>query len=477
MRKFGWLVLVMTLVVPALAHAKLGPLDPSFARHGKLVVSAPKPEIDESGLKYKAVPMNMALAPGGKLVRANSRTVEELLANGRRNPNFGRSGVVPITVAAGSRFALAAVAVDSLGRVLVAGTTEPPPGAGEGPAHFPAPPAATGSLYRFLPNGKPDPTFGLGGSMTSSFGQAPPSGPGPGGHYPYATVTGEFPYMTPSVQVTGLAVDSANRPVVLGASTSRITQCDPAGPAAYLTRTFVARLDPIGNPDPGFGLREGVLTDNFVEDPRGFALQSSGKVLYTNPGEEHCPRIPSGDPPTVSFVSPSGQPGHRVPTSANLGSRTQKVLGIAIDRRGRILVLLEKQLWEAGGEPAGILVRRLTPNGAPDLTFGNHGSVSPQLPRRADLTALATDGRGRVLLAGSAPSGRGSAFLVMRLNAAGKVDRTFGRQGRTTTNFPGNARASQVSIDNRGRIVVGGTMTTMRLQSEYGFVFARYRPR
>jgi uncharacterized delta-60 repeat protein len=475
MRKFFWLGMLLILMVPGMAQAKAGALDPSFGKHGKLVIPQSQPELDESGVKYPALAMDMTLAPGGKMVLANSHLIEERRADGSRNLNFGRRGVVPIPVAAGSRFALAGIAVDALGRVLVAGTTEPPAGAGEGPPNFSSPPPAMGTVYRFLSNGKPDANFGSGGSVTSTFSQAPPSGPGPAGRYPYTSVPGEYPYATPSVRVTGLAVDSLYRPVVLGSSVARVTQCVPAGTVTYLNRTFVARLDPTGKPDLEFGSADGVATNPYVEDPSGPALQPSGKILFTNPGEEACERIPSAEPPTVTFLGNDGQTGRQVPTSANLGSLSQLVRGLAVDRRGRILVLLQKQVWEAGGEPDGILVRRLTPSGAADPSFGKGGSISPKLPPRADLTTLTTDGRGRVVLAGSTSGGSGRGFLVMRLNRAGKVDRSFARKGRVTASFPGNARASQVSIDKRDRIVVGGTMTTTRLNTEYGFVFARYR--
>jgi uncharacterized delta-60 repeat protein len=469
MKKLGWLGTLLLLLVPAIAQAKPGQLDPSFAKLGKLVVAAPKPQPDESGVKYPAVPMAMATAPGGKLVSADSHTVEEFLAGGRPNRGFGRRGAVSLRVPEGWTFALASVAVDSHGRVLVAGTAESTAGRqAQGPLGLSGPPLDQATVYRFLPDGKPDTSFGAGGVVRSDFDQAPPT-------ELRRSVRGEFAYGTASVRVSGLAVDVQDRPVVLGSSVSRVTECDYAGIPADFNRTYVARLTASAEPDRSFG-SSGVVTDDLLEDPNGLALTPAGGIVHTNPSEERCPRYPTGKPPAVTLLNDNGGFDWRISSVGTNSSLEREVQAVAVDSRGRIVILLENNpIWDEEEWPPTPTIRRLLPNGSPDTSFGHGGSTSQTLPLRSNLLDLATDGRGRVLLAGSTPTKRGRAFLLMRLSAAGRREHDFGRGGSVITDFPGNAGASQIAIDQRHRIVVGGTMTTTRLPTGYGFVFARYR--
>jgi hypothetical protein len=67
-------------------------------------------------------------------------------------------------------------------------------------------------------------------------------------------------------------------------------------------------------------------------------------------------------------------------------------------------------------------------------------------------------------------------FAVQRLNAAGKQQAWFGRKGIARAGFGRRAKATptQVQIDSRGRIVVGGTVRAPWLSTGYGLAFARF---
>jgi hypothetical protein len=69
-------------------------------------------------------------------------------------------------------------------------------------------------------------------------------------------------------------------------------------------------------------------------------------------------------------------------------------------------------------------------------------------------------------------------FVLGRLNPKGTYDRSFGNRGKVTTGFggPSSAIASQVTLDAKGRILVGGSVITPELQSGGGFAIARYLP-
>ena len=62
------------------------------------------------------------------------------------------------------------------------------------------------------------------------------------------------------------------------------------------------------------------------------------------------------------------------------------------------------------------------------------------------------------------------------MNPNGNFDRSFGRHGSVRTGFggPASSFATEVMVDKRGRIVVGGGVTTPRLSTGGGFAIARY---
>jgi uncharacterized delta-60 repeat protein len=111
--------------------------------------------------------------------------------------------------------------------------------------------------------------------------------------------------------------------------------------------------------------------------------------------------------------------------------------------------------------------RNLMSAGAFDPTFGNGGRTTIDfqniLGPSAKASAVAVQNDGKVVIAGTVASSSGvESFGVVRLNADGTPDQTFGQQGRTVFDFnnlfsSSNDEASAVAIDAQGRIVVAGT--------------------
>ncbi|HEX6228469.1 MAG TPA: hypothetical protein VFZ41_03290, partial [Solirubrobacterales bacterium] len=91
--------------------------------------------------------------------------------------------------------------------------------------------------------------------------------------------------------------------------------------------------------------------------------------------------------------------------------------------------------------------------------------------------AVTTDRRNRVIVGGSL-GGEGRfdarAFMVGRLNAAGRAQTWFGEDGVAIARFGKRAvvQPRQVYIDSRGRIVVAGTVAGTSIG--YGLAFARF---
>lgn len=188
-----------------------GHLDTGFARAGTLIARLP-------GIGYA-----VNTQPDGKIVVAGSadtRTgndiaVARFLPDGSPDPSFGAAGTVltDIGTAAGDDIAQA-LALQPDGRILVAGRTDD--GSGD---RF--------ALLRYLPDGRPDPSFGSNGAVVTDVGGT--------GH-------------------TSTAAAVAARPdgSIVVAGCSRASD----GTAAFA----LAAYRPDGRPEPGFGTGGVVLT-------------------------------------------------------------------------------------------------------------------------------------------------------------------------------------------------------------------------
>jgi uncharacterized delta-60 repeat protein len=447
---------------PASAKTTTVPrLDPNFGEGGKAMVAFPAENAGDVGIKYEipfqftAGHLEMAPAPGGRLVVAGSSKVTELLANGRPNRGFGGDGSVAIAPPPGMRFVLADAAVDSQGRVLVAGSVRPQPADAT-----PDPLASRAMVVRFAADGSIDPSFGWEGTLITDFGFQAPD-------------IRSLRYPSAAVGLRSLVVDAQDRPVLTGAYVSEIAYC--RGNEDAISRGFVARLTGAGTQDPSFGdagLREIAGISSFEQ----VSLFPSGSLLTIG----SKPLCDNGDGPRVLLTSfnsdgnlepPFGFAGFR-----SVGYESAPVATVATS--GKIALLGSKR-------KSSQLVMRLLPDGAVDPGFGRTGRVQLVSPKGTSFASLALDRRGNLLLAGRSARRvsksrknrlRRSTFLLARMTENGNVDRSFGRRGSIRTGFggPSSSFATQIMLDRRGRILVGGGVSTPKLRTGGGYAIARY---
>jgi uncharacterized delta-60 repeat protein len=457
------------IAAPAAAKKKggaanlAGRLDPSFGEAGKATIPFPAENAGDVGVKY-TLPFQftpghllMAPTPGGKIVVAGSTRIARLLANGRPDRSFGADGLATIARPPGMSFVLAAVAVDSQGRILVGGSARPLP-----TSTTPDPLISSAAVMRFAADGSPDASFAQGGTLVSDFGIKPPE-------------IGSGRYKAAAVGLRSLTVDSQDRPLVTGGSVTKIVSC--YSPETAISTGFVARLTESGALDAGFG--EGGLRQ--IADITSFeqgSLVPSGDLLAVGLGKASCGAERGGPPVVLTGFGPEGNldPGFGFAGFRAVGYRAAPVATVAPS--GKIVLLGARDKGKQ-------LVLRLLPNGAADPGFGRTGRVQVAGPKHAALAAVAVDRRGRLLFAGrltkrvskreTNPLTR-STFLLARMDPEGSFDRSFGRKGTVTTGFggPSSSFATQVMLDARGRIVVGGGISTPRLGTGGGFAIARY---
>jgi uncharacterized delta-60 repeat protein len=123
--------------------------------------------------------------------------------------------------------------------------------------------------------------------------------------------------------------------------------------------------------------------------------------------------------------------------------------------------------------------RNLMAAGALDTTFATLGKLTRPIDlggaRNDVLSAVAIQADGKIVAVGTADtsSSGASAFVVLRFNANGTLDTSFGNFGRQVISFGSFGRANAVAIDRFGRIVVAGTANPF---GDNDFAVARLTP-
>jgi uncharacterized delta-60 repeat protein len=449
------LIALIALAVPALAQAKAGRLDPSFSGDGKaafLFGVIGDPEI--------APASDLAWAGKGKIVVAIGQTVTEFLPDGRVNRQFGADGKLRIELPSDSRsFELAGVEADSRGRIVVAGTLRS--GQGEW--------SVSALIARYTPNGRPDPGFGSGGTIVTTFGLPAPPTPPALEFPPPPSISG------PIVEVTGLAIDARDRILLAGARVSEFSLCYPFTSYSPIETAFLARLNEGGAADPSFGSSG---AQSFAGKEAAFSPLPTGAGVIFITARINCQRA-SAPSAELGRVDEGGQPDPDFAAKAHLPPEAAGILATAQDSGGRLLVLGYR--FESEGLSASL--QRLNADGYPARRFGKGGTVQIRLPKhsyfpfgpRTQFLAVAADQRSRPVVATTLQHvGEDAAFVLLRRKGDGAVDSSFGKRGRVSTRFRGSAYSQGVLVGGSGKIVVGGTL----IQGDhYGIALARYQDR
>ncbi len=128
--------------------------------------------------------------------------------------------------------------------------------------------------------------------------------------------------------------------------------------------------------------------------------------------------------------------------------------------------------WNTGN--SDVLLARFQADGSLDTTFGAGGVVTTAVSAVNDTAyAVAVQPDGKIVAAGLS----GDAALVLRYNADGSLDTTFGTGGVVTTSLPpGSAFFLSVAVLSDGRILAGGGAVPPSSSSAFDqFLLARYQ--
>jgi uncharacterized delta-60 repeat protein len=235
----------------------------------------------------------------------------------------------------------------------------------------------------------------------------------------------------------GVAIDRHGRTVVAGANGEHSSFC-------------VARYRRDGSLDPSFGTRGEVTTDfGGGAAPFAVAIDSHGRIVAAgaygpSPGK-HVPldRFALARYKPDGTLDPSFGDGGKLTTDFPGGAFT-KANGVAIDSLGRVVA--------AGVAGGNFALARYTRNGDLDASFTG-GAVTTDFGVHDTANSVAIDRRGRIIAAG----GTGNDFALARYEENGTLDDSFSGDGKKTTAFGGDDKATSVAIDRHGRVVAAGT--------------------
>jgi uncharacterized delta-60 repeat protein len=233
-----------------------------------------------------------------------------------------------------------------------------------------------------------------------------------------------------------------------------------ASPFGDWDHDVVARYLPRGQLDPTFGEGGITLTEHGLY-VASIAVAPDGSVLVSG--------IRSGTSSSrtdfgVTRYSANGQRdtrfgvGGEATFDVNATSESGGVM--AVRPTGEMLVAGASSARDAGAAEPSIV--RADATGTLDITFGSAGRVQTKLDTLKDhrVSAIAEDPTGRILLAGSArelDAGSRRGLAVLRYSPRGEVDVGFGTGGRFTTELEGQYDdAIGVIAEADGRVLLGG---------------------
>lgn len=242
--------------------------------------------------------------------------------------------------------------------------------------------------------------------------------------------------------------------------------------AALQLHFAVVRYLPDGTLDPTFD-GDGKAIGSFFGSVGAMVLQPDGKIVVAGGSDQAGT---NGDI-ALSRYNPDGSLDSTFGTG---GTAHTDIAGLA-EGASALLLLPGGKLLAVGSTETNVTVTdialvRYNADGSLDSTFGDGGKATIDIAGHGDDAfdaALQPDGKIVVSAGIFNPAEMGGNFSVIRFLASGDLDPAFGSKGRAVVAFPGDARASGVALQSDGKIVAAGLAFGPTL---YDFALVRFNP-
>ncbi|GKS68322.1 hypothetical protein W03_03260 [Nitrosomonas sp. PY1] len=239
-----------------------------------------------------------------------------------------------------------------------------------------------------------------------------------------------------------------------GTAGSKVSTASSGGTTAFSSATDIIDVNVTAvNEGPTFTVGRGIVTTDvlFSETGEDVVVQPDGKILV----------VGTSGSPTAMIVTRYNSDGS-LDTSFGGGDGIYS-LPAAVQQEGNALTLQTdgKILLAGYSYPASqgdFLLVRLNADGSPDASFGGgDGIVTTDISSDDTATTVVVQGDGKILVGGYT-NGAGVDFMVARYQADGSLDTSFGSNGIVTTSFGGSASdtINHMIVQPDGKIVVAG---------------------
>ena len=244
----------------------------------------------------------------------------------------------------------------------------------------------------------------------------------------------------------------------------------------------IARAAP-GDLDPGFGGDGKVTTAFFAEANASatiyaLAVQGDGKIVAAgSASRSQQSGAGSGSEFAVARYNANGSLdssfGGDGKVTTDIAGGQDYAYAVAVQGDGKIIAAGSANLNAASFYTRFTLVR-YNADGSLDASFGTAGIVSTDFfGTNNAATSIALQPDGRIVVAGSAEEAGADRFALARYNADGSLDASFGTGGKVTTSFFGfDDGATAVALQPDGRIVAVGSAYPGGANNQ--FALARY---
>ncbi len=220
----------------------------------------------------------------------------------------------------------------------------------------------------------------------------------------------------------------------------------------------LVRFNANGTLDTTFGTGGKVVTQSTsnTDQARDVVVQTDGKIIVVGHYGDNTNQ--SKDVSLVRYTSIGaidttfGTNG-RVITPVGSGTANDEGRAIALLSDGKILVggLTDK------GTDYDFMMLRYNANGALDTTFGTNGISRIAVGPGNDLSYdFVVQSDGKIVMGGFGSNGSNNDFEAVRLNADGSLDTTFGTAGKVVVPMGTNDSSYTIALQTDGKIILSG---------------------
>lgn len=238
----------------------------------------------------------------------------------------------------------------------------------------------------------------------------------------------------------------------------------------------LTRLNENGTVDESFGV-SGISTtdiDFSIDRLMSIALRSDGKIISIGQGGQRI----------FNFAITCHNLDGTLDTNFGNNGRVVTDIDATLDYPSSVVVQEDDKFLVAGGadypgsgvdEDSDFAIVKYNKDGSLDLSFGQNGIVTTDIADNSldAIKVIDLQPDGKIIVVGYSGIGNGQEtdFAVVRYNADGSLDASFGEEGITTVDFDDNYNLpNDLAIQPDGKIVIAGYSKSSNFLTEFAIV-------